>query len=83
MPVCSGRRDRRALSLGVGLVAVEVTGTDAVGGLAGRNGRRVTGCWATGRVFFDRRLSRQELAPRASPLPQRPAARGAERHRRR
>ncbi len=34
----------------VGLIAADVTGTTAVGALAGRNGGRVTGCWATGRV---------------------------------
>ena len=34
----------------VGLIAVEMTGTQAVGALAGRNGGRVTACWATGRV---------------------------------
>ena len=34
----------------VGLIAAEVTGTTAVGALAGRNGGMVTGCWATGRV---------------------------------
>ena len=34
----------------VGLIAVDVTGTTAVGGLAGRNGGLVTGCRATGRV---------------------------------
>ena len=34
----------------VGLIAADVTGTTAVGALAGRNGGLVTGCWATGRV---------------------------------
>ena len=34
----------------VGLIGAEVTGTQAVGALAGRNGGRVTGCRATGRV---------------------------------
>ena len=34
----------------VGLIAADVTGTTAVGALAGRSGGRVTGCWATGRV---------------------------------
>ena len=35
----------------VGLLAVDVTGTRAVGALAGRNGGRVTAAWATGRVL--------------------------------
>ena len=34
----------------VGVTAVEVTGTNGVGGLVGRNGGRVTGSYATGRV---------------------------------
>ena len=34
----------------VGLLAVDVTGTRAVGALAGVNGGRVTAAWATGRV---------------------------------
>ena len=34
----------------VGLIGVDVTGTVAVGALAGLNGGRVTACWATGRV---------------------------------
>ena len=34
----------------VGLLAADVAGTQGVGALAGRNGGRVTGCWATGRV---------------------------------
>ncbi len=34
----------------VGLMAVDVTGTRAVGALTGRNGGRVTASWATGRV---------------------------------
>ena len=34
----------------VGLVAADVTGTNGVGVLAGRNGGRVTASWATGRV---------------------------------
>ena len=34
----------------VGLIAVDVTGTRAVGALAGRNDGRVTAGWATGRV---------------------------------
>ena len=35
----------------VGLIAVDVTGTTAVGALARRNGGRVTASWATGRVW--------------------------------
>ena len=34
----------------VGLIGVDVAGTQAVGALAGRNGGRVTASWATGRV---------------------------------
>ena len=34
----------------VGLIAADVTGTRAVGALAGRNGGRVTASWTTGRV---------------------------------
>ena len=34
----------------VGLVAADVTGTEATGVLAGFNGGRVTACWATGHV---------------------------------
>ena len=45
-----GATGRSGVVAGVGLIEADVTGTQAVGALAGRNGGLVTGCWATGRV---------------------------------
>ncbi len=45
-----GATARSGVVAGVGLIEADVTGTQAAGALAGRNGGLVTGCWATGRV---------------------------------
>ena len=45
-----GATGRSSVVARVGLIAVDVTGTQAAGALAGVNGGRVTACWATGRV---------------------------------
>ena len=53
MSDCSARRTSSAVIRNLEMVAVQVTGTDNVGGLVGSNGGAVSGCFATGKVSGD------------------------------